>query len=193
VIRGQATESLLDSYEPERRQVAQGVVSTTDRITRLATMRSPVARRLRNALIASAGWGGWLPRRLATNLAEIDIAYQNGWSVDGSTIVERRAPKGDGSLPSLDSVFRLVVSEAQEAWALADAARFPNIPVRVVSRPGVTEAAIVRPDGYVAGRDARGDHVRLLDLLARALEAEARREPPEITTHTLIKPKASSS
>ncbi len=27
----------------------------------------------------------WLLRRLATNLAELDIAYQNGWSIDGST------------------------------------------------------------------------------------------------------------
>ncbi len=27
----------------------------------------------------------WLLQRLATNLAELDIAYQNGWSIDGST------------------------------------------------------------------------------------------------------------
>ncbi len=26
----------------------------------------------------------WLLQRLATNLAELDIAYQNGWSIDGS-------------------------------------------------------------------------------------------------------------
>jgi 2-polyprenyl-6-methoxyphenol hydroxylase-like FAD-dependent oxidoreductase len=168
VLRGQASGSLLDSYERERRQVAQGVLSTTDRITRLATMRSPVARRLRNLLIAGAGRGGWLPRRLASNLAEIDISYQNGWSVDGST-VERWAPKGDGSIPSSDPVFRLVVPEAREARALADAARFPNVPVRVVSGPDVKGAVVVRPDGYVAGRSTTGDYPELLDLLARAL------------------------
>jgi hypothetical protein len=27
----------------------------------------------------------WLLQRLAANLAEINIAYQNGWSTDGST------------------------------------------------------------------------------------------------------------
>jgi hypothetical protein len=168
VLRGQASGALLDSYERERRQVAQSVVSITDRMTQLATMRSPVARRLRNLLIAGAGRGGWLPRRLASNLAEIDISYQNGWSVDGST-VERWAPKGDGSIPSSDPVLRLVVPEAREARALADAARFPNVPVRVVSGPDVKGAVVVRPDGYVAGRSTTGDYPELLDLLARAL------------------------
>ena len=27
----------------------------------------------------------WLLQRLATKLAELDIAYQNGWSIDGPT------------------------------------------------------------------------------------------------------------
>lgn len=169
VIRGQASGLLLDSYESERRQVAQGVVSTTDRITRLAMMRSPVPRRLRNALIAIAGRSGRLPKRLATNLAELDISYQNGWSIDGSTTVERWASKGDSSLSNLDPVLKLVVPEAQEAQAVVDAARFADVPVRVVPRPDVAETVVVRPDGYVAGRSNKGDHARLLDLLARSL------------------------
>ena len=169
VIRGQASGLLLDSYGSERRQVAQGVVSTTDRITRLATMRSPVPRRLRNALIAIAGRSGRLPKRLATNLAELDISYQNGWSIDGSTTVERWASKGDSSLSNLDPVLKLVVPEAQEAQAVVDAARFADVPVRVVPRPDVAETVVVRPDGYVAGRSNKGDHARLLDLLARSL------------------------
>jgi 2-polyprenyl-6-methoxyphenol hydroxylase-like FAD-dependent oxidoreductase len=168
VLRGQASGALLDSYERERRQVAQGVVSITDRMTRLATMRSPVARRLRNALIAGVSRGGWLPRRIATSLAEIDISYQNGWSMDGST-VERWAPKGDGSIPSSDPTLRLVVPETQETRAATDVARFPNVPVRVISEPDVMGAVVVRPDGYVAGRSTTGDYSELLDLLARAL------------------------
>jgi hypothetical protein len=52
---------------------------------------------------------------------------------------------------------------------------------------------IVRPEGYIAGRDARGDHVRLLDLLAQALEAKAHRESPEIKTRASIKPKTSNA
>jgi 2-polyprenyl-6-methoxyphenol hydroxylase-like FAD-dependent oxidoreductase len=192
VLRGQAPDSLLDSYERERRPVAREVVSTTDRLTQLATMRSPVFRWMRNVLISGGGRVQWLPRRLARNLAEIDVAYDGGWRVDGST-AERRVSKRDGALSNLDPALRLVVPEDNEAQAVADAAYFPSIPVRVVPEHGLGAAVLVRPDGYVAGRDARGDHVRLLELLARALEAEARREPPEIKTQASIKPKASIS
>lgn len=172
VIHGYAASgSLLDSYERERKQVAREVVATTHRITRLATMRSPAARRIRNVLLAVANRTGVLARRLARNLAEIDIAYRNGWSVDGSTAVERWAPKGDGTLPGADPAFRLVVPDAHADDAAAAATRFPGLPVRIAPKPGLEEAAIVRPDGYVAGRDAPGEETRLLDLLAEALEA----------------------
>jgi hypothetical protein len=172
VLRGHAAESLLDSYEQERRQVAMEVVSTTHRLTRLATLRSPVARRFRNALLAVAGRSGWLPRRLATNFAELDIVYHDGWSVDSSTVVERWAPKSDGAFPDLDLALRLVISKGHESQAAAVTARYPGVPVRVVARPGLAEAVIVRPDGYVAGRGSPDDHLWLLGLLARALKEE---------------------
>jgi hypothetical protein len=175
VIRGYASGFLLDSYERERKQVAREVVATTHRITRLATMRSPVARRVRNVLLSGVDRTGRLAGRLARNLAEIDITYRNGWSVDGPTAVERWTPKGDGALPGADPAFRLVVPSAHADDATAAVTRFPGLPVRVAPKPEIKEAAIVRPDGYVAGRGAPGEEVRLLDLLARALEAPAER------------------
>jgi 2-polyprenyl-6-methoxyphenol hydroxylase-like FAD-dependent oxidoreductase len=171
VVRGRAPGSLLDSYERERRPVARGVVSTTDRLTRLATVRSPLLRRLRNALIPIAGRAGRLPRRLATNLSELDVSYRAGWSVDGSKTVERWAPKGQGVLSGLDPTLTLVVPEQQGTRAAEEAARFRTLPVRVVQRTRLGHAALVRPDGYVAGRVAPEQHPRLLELLARALGA----------------------
>ncbi|MDQ3590103.1 MAG: FAD-dependent monooxygenase [Actinomycetota bacterium] len=171
VLRGRAPGSLLESYDQERRPVAREVVSMTHRLTRLATMRSPALRRLRNVLIPLAGRSGRLPRRLATNLAQLDIAYRDGWSVDSSTALERWAPKGDGTLPHLDPALRLAVPEGHEKRAIAEVARFPGVPVRVASRSGLEEAEIVRPDGYVAGRGSPDDPARLLGLLARRLEA----------------------
>jgi 2-polyprenyl-6-methoxyphenol hydroxylase-like FAD-dependent oxidoreductase len=169
-----AAGALLDSYEAERRQVALGVISTTHRLTRLATVRSPVARRLRNILLAAAGRDGRLPRRLATNLAEIDIVYRDGWSADGSTAVGRWAPKrsvaqAENLDPASGPAFRLVVPEGHEGQVLAAAARFPDLPVRVVPIPGIVEASLVRPDGYVAGRGGAGDGARLLGMLAPML------------------------
>jgi 2-polyprenyl-6-methoxyphenol hydroxylase-like FAD-dependent oxidoreductase len=168
-VRGRAPGSLLDSYERERRPVARGVVSTTDRLTRLATVHSPLLRRLRNALIPIAGRTGRLPRRLAKNLSELDVAYRAGWSVEGSKTVERWAPKGQGALPGLDPALALVVPEHQEKRATADVGRFRNLPVRVVPRAHLAHTALVRPDGYVAGLAAPNQHARLLELLARAL------------------------
>ena len=171
VVRGRAPGSLLDSYERERRPVARGVVSTTDRLTRLATVRSPLLRRMRNALIPIAARAGRLPRRFAKNLSELDVAYRAGWSVDGSKTVTRWAPKGQGVLSGLDPALTLVVPEQQGARAAAEATRFRTLPVRVVQRTRLGQAALVRPDGYVAGRVAPEQHPRLLELLARALGA----------------------
>jgi len=168
-VGGLAPGSLLDSYERERRPVAKGVVSTTDRLTRLATVRSPLLRRLRNALLPLAGRAGRLPRRLAKNLSELDVAYPAGWSVDGSKTVERWAPKGQGVLSGLDPALALLVPEHQEKRAAEDAARFRTLPVRVVPRSHLGHAALLRPDGYVSGRAAPDQHAQLLELLARAL------------------------
>jgi hypothetical protein len=114
---------------------------------------------------------GRLPRRLATNLAEIDIVYRDGWSADGSTTVGRWVPKpGVAQVKDLDPAsgpaFALENSESYEEQILA-AARFPDREVRVVPTPGIVEAWLVRPDGYVAGRGGAGDAARLLGLLAR--------------------------
>jgi hypothetical protein len=169
MVRGRAPGSLLDTYERERRPVARGVVSTTDRLTRLATVRSPLVRRLRNALFPIAGRAGRLPRRLAMNLSELDVAYRAGWSVDDSKVVERWALKGQGALQGLDPALTLVVPEHQGKRAAEDAARFRTLPVRIVPKAHLAHAALVRPDGYVAGRAAPDQHARLLELLARAL------------------------
>lgn len=178
VLRGYAGSSaaarLLDSYERERRPVAQEVVSATHRLTRLATMRSPVGRRIRNLLISGAGRSGPLPRRLARNLAQIDVAYRDGWCVSGSGAVERWASKAGAPTLSPDPTLALVVPEDYEREAMAGAKRFSDLPVRVAPATGVDMATLVRPDGYVAGRSAPDEHKHLVGLLARSLGAAKR-------------------
>jgi hypothetical protein len=63
----------------------------------------------------------------------------------------------------------LLVPEHQGTQAVEDAARFRTLPVGVVPRAHLEYAALVRPDGYVAGRAAPEQYPRLLELLARAL------------------------
>jgi len=69
VCTGQASASLLDQYERTRRPIAERVVAFTDRMTRVATQRTPRRRAMRNAMIGLIGRIPAIPRLLATELA----------------------------------------------------------------------------------------------------------------------------
>lgn len=71
VLSGGAPERQLDVYERIRRPVAERVVAFTHRMTRLATLRSRRAKRVRNALINMIGRIPAVRRWLATELSEL--------------------------------------------------------------------------------------------------------------------------
>lgn len=71
VLKEGASESRLDDYERSRRPVAKHVVAFTDRMTRMATLRSPRARVIRNTVIGVLGHVPAFRRRIATELAEL--------------------------------------------------------------------------------------------------------------------------
>jgi len=71
VLTGRSDESRLDEYERTRRPVAQRVVSFTDRMTRMATLRDPRARALRNVAIGFVGRIPAFRRWLAMELSEL--------------------------------------------------------------------------------------------------------------------------
>jgi 2-polyprenyl-6-methoxyphenol hydroxylase-like FAD-dependent oxidoreductase len=73
VLRHGASDEALDQYQERRRPIALGVVSLTDRATRLATLTNPAARSIRNAAIALAGRIPAVQRRLARQLAELPV------------------------------------------------------------------------------------------------------------------------
>jgi hypothetical protein len=90
VTAGASPESLLDSYEAERRPVARGVLRGTDLLTRALALRRPLAASLRNLLASVLTEFGFVQRRIARRMAELDIDYR------GSPIVAegRGSPAG---------------------------------------------------------------------------------------------------
>ena len=70
VVRG-AKESRLDEYDSVRRPVARRVVAFTDRMTRMATLRTPRARAMRNILVGLIGRIPAFRRFLAMELSEL--------------------------------------------------------------------------------------------------------------------------
>jgi 2-polyprenyl-6-methoxyphenol hydroxylase-like FAD-dependent oxidoreductase len=62
-----------DDYESVRRPVAAGVLAMTDRMTRAATVGNPVARAIRDTVLAVAGHNDSVRRRLAMSLSELSV------------------------------------------------------------------------------------------------------------------------
>lgn len=75
VVQGRARPDLLDSYQAERRAVAEGVVKATDRATQVATLRNPIARGLRDRLAVVLGSLEVVQRRAARQASGIAIDY----------------------------------------------------------------------------------------------------------------------
>jgi 2-polyprenyl-6-methoxyphenol hydroxylase-like FAD-dependent oxidoreductase len=71
VLAGNASEERLAAYEASRRPVATAVVKMTDRLTRTATARNPLARTVRNTALSLAGRLAPVRNALAMNLSEL--------------------------------------------------------------------------------------------------------------------------
>lgn len=71
-VLGGADEAQLDQWAHDRHEIAEDVVALTDRMTRVATLRSPVARELRNVALALAGHIPAFTKSLARTIAEIE-------------------------------------------------------------------------------------------------------------------------
>ncbi|CAN5909061.1 FAD-dependent monooxygenase [soil metagenome] len=77
VDAGTAPESLLDSYDLERRPVAEAVLKGTDRATRLVTLRNPLARWARDRLVANLSPLGPFRRQLSEGVSELALNYRD--------------------------------------------------------------------------------------------------------------------
>lgn len=72
VLAAGADDTLLDDWARERHRVAAGVVALTDRMTRIATIKSHPAQLLRNWAVELAGHVPAVRTRLARSLAELE-------------------------------------------------------------------------------------------------------------------------
>jgi 2-polyprenyl-6-methoxyphenol hydroxylase-like FAD-dependent oxidoreductase len=88
-ISGDSHDSLLDTYGEERIPIAHSVISLTDRLTAIGTLRNPMLQKIRNAALPLLSSWGVLHHALVNDLAELNLNYR------GSSIVE-----GEGSFLS---------------------------------------------------------------------------------------------
>ena len=188
-VRGRATETLLDSYHAERHPIAARVIKGSTALTKMATLRHPVARELRNHVAALVSHIGPMSRGVAEQTEEVSIAYPDSPIVASAGRHVRHGFPGAGDhAPSvlglhrrLHGVNHTALAIGADAAAAADelARAFPGLvdvlPVsekQVAERYGASSSdalIVVRPDGYIAFRSAPPDVDDAQACLGRAL------------------------
>jgi 2-polyprenyl-6-methoxyphenol hydroxylase-like FAD-dependent oxidoreductase len=140
VSRGKAPPELLDSYHLERHAVGVALLRGTDFATRVATLKHPVVRAMRNSLSRFLSSLEVVQQRITRNVAELTLSYA------GSPIVaEHRSSMFRSRFGEDESQERPTVS----AWWAFDSAA------------GAGQRA---PDGLIL-RLGTGESVRLASVI----------------------------
>ena len=175
VCKGEAAETLLDSYSVERSAVGDQVLKAAGHLTMIATMRNHTAQAVRNLFGRILLGLNPVRRAMVNNMAEISVGYDhsplNGGSIHNAVCApgHRLAPV-DGRTAGSGSKPRFAVFAASNSDVRALAGSFPDL-IDSTIRPPIDAGAIVlvRPDGYVACVAKSGD----VDAIKRYLGAIA--------------------
>jgi 2-polyprenyl-6-methoxyphenol hydroxylase-like FAD-dependent oxidoreductase len=187
VLKGEAGDALLDTYESERIAFARRLVATTDRAFAFVTNRGALATRLRTLLVPAL-----MPRLIAVNgfrrllfrtLSQIGIRYRKSPLSEGSAgsvqggdrLPWFKMPNGEDNHASISGLAWRVHVYGESPAEIRNACEELNLPLHIFAwRPEMKEAALVsgalyliRPDGYVALADTRCCPERLRDYFRK--------------------------
>lgn len=143
VLNGDAREQLLESYNTERRAVAQDVLKRSGLLTKVSTTNNRLAQLLRNF-----GVGGILNldivrSKVVNSLAQTDIYYSDSPLVDGEQI----SYHGKAKLPNSNMKWLLLSKDSIEnKGGLPEFVKIEPNHLYWSDQP----LCLVRPDGYVA-------------------------------------------
>jgi hypothetical protein len=178
LVHGRAVESILDTYEPERIAFARRLVHTTDRAFTAVTSTSSLARFMRLEVFPRVAPIVIKTRRgrrfMFRTISQTDLNYRGSALSVGSA----GAVQGGDRLPwvqaldnfrPLDSLDWQVHVYGDPTPALVSHCAARRLPIHVFAWGAAAGASglkrdacyLVRPDGYVALADARGDESAL--------------------------------
>ena len=78
VVGGRADDALLDTYEAERRPIAEEVLANTTGLTRLVIGEGRGARLLRDRVFVPLLNRGWVQRQIAESASQLKLSYRRG-------------------------------------------------------------------------------------------------------------------
>ncbi|MEV5594729.1 FAD-dependent oxidoreductase [Streptomyces sp. NPDC052496] len=181
VLRGDAPDSLLDTYHTERHPVGKKVLRSSGALVRLAQVRSAPTRALRAVLAQLLNTVPPLADRAMASISGVGIAYQaerGAHPLTGKRAPDLRLAGGTRLLEALrGGGFVLVTPRDEDLSPAGELPRAEDFPadgtaagprlVRACWAGDRRTALLVRPDGYIAwATDATDPAVR-----ARALRA----------------------
>ena len=177
VLRGQAGEALLDSYNSERRAAAAFNIMTTERSARFLAPQSAFERALRDATLSLAGQHEFARRVVDMGRMSVPFVYAHSPLTtsggDALPNVTLRLPDGrEGSVVDLVRSGTVVVLLGEGAAAppgvhgLAIGTDLGGEAIAALVPPGTV--LVVRPDQHVAARLDRPDADAVLAAITRA-------------------------
>lgn len=173
IVHG-ADESLLESYQRERRPVAEAVIADVETRRRMYALRHPLARAGRDLLLAAAGRGRRAARAASLQNSQLAISYRERTPGGGHGPSPRpgdRAPHAMLLGSSLHELFgpdhaTLMLFGEHEGPPPTTGLRLRILSIRAADdpggrlhdrygvRPGACAWVLVRPDGHL---EARGE------------------------------------
>ena len=193
VLRGEAPDALLDTYEAERRPAAQENLAVTDATMRFMAPQGAAQRLWRNLVLRGSTRSRWLRKRVNSGRLAEPFAYPTSLFVEpgpddpalprhGAVAPDARLTDGSRLKERFGSSFVVLLAGASPEIARAlEAAAWP-ISVEVVADGGLEpvygaagpRAWVVRPDGHLASSLSLGDQddtpveARLAEMVGRA-------------------------
>jgi 4,5-epoxidase len=175
VIFGRADQSLLDTYEAERRPVAKGVLETTSTITEVVVSQGWAARLLRDRIAVPLMNREWVQRRITDKASQLQVSYRHG-PLGAQRLRHLPGLRAGDRVPDRECIgaeglpMRLY-DALGPAWALIGSDSLSEVARRrlgdVVTLSGDRDTQLVRPDGHLAWRGT--DAARLQAWLDNAL------------------------
>ena len=147
VLSSSSPEWLLDTYEAERRPVAEGVLKLTDGIVTMARITSPVKRLLRDTIVPLASRLPVIQKRATRRTGQLHVSYLSSRLAVGASAGARMPDvqvDGGRLYEALRSRKHVLVTPRSQVGLERHAEH-----IDVVSGK---ETVLVRPDGYVAAR-----------------------------------------
>lgn len=185
VIRGLAAESLIDTYEAERRPLATEVLRGTSAVTRANVADHPVGRFLRDRVAAKVFSVAPLQRLITYTASQLWVSYRKG-PLGGRGTKPRRGDRiSDMQCSRPDGHSTSLYRELGGRWALlCPAAAGPECAhtaqrhlgpyVAVLTHAG-SDVMLVRPDGHLGWRGGPDNWRGINDWLDKALTSGSAR------------------